>query len=256
MIESFLEAAASLGWFQISALWLSLIFAALIRAFTGFGFSLAAMPALSLFMSPVEAVVLVAMLAVMVGLITLRKFWGVAPLKPIVPLVLFSLVGTVLGAMALELFSPSQFQLWIGVLVIAACGILRFFHPKPRDVGLFPRAATGLTSGLMNGAFSIPGPPMIVFALATEPDPARSRSLLMVFFLASSLLALASYAALGHVTRQSVNVFVIAAPAILIGDVIGHRLFVRFGDKLYRTIALIVLFGAGVTTILKALVGS
>lgn len=255
MFDSFLVTVQSLGSWQILAVWMTLIFAALIRAFTGFGFALAAMPVLSLFLIPTDAVVLIASLALMVSLLTLRQYWGVAPLEPIVPLVIFSLLGTIVGAYALKSISVSQFQLWIGLAVIGACGILKFFHPKPRQVGFAPRVLTGLTSGLMNGAFSIPGPPMIIFAMATETDAARSRSLLMVFFLFSSILGLTSYFALGYVNQRSVNLFVLAAPAMLIGDFIGHQLFARFGAQLYRTIALIVLFAAGATTTIKAIVG-
>ena len=256
MFDSFLITVESLGSWQILAVWMTLIFAALIRAFTGFGFALAAMPVLSLFLIPTDAVVLIASLALMVSVLTLRQYWGVAPLKPIVPLVVFSLLGTVVGAFTLKTLSVSAFQLWIGLAVIAACGVLRFFHPKPRQAGFLPRVLTGLVSGLMNGAFSIPGPPMIIFAMATEEDAARSRSLLMVFFLFSSILGLASYIALGYTNQRSVNLFLLAAPAMLAGDFIGHRLFARFGAQMYRTIALIVLFAAGVTTTVKAALGT
>ena len=47
---------------------------------------------------------------------------------------------------------------------------------------------TGLLSGLLNGAFAIPGPPIIIYVMATERDPMRSRSMMI-----SALLQISCY---------------------------------------------------------------
>ena len=44
---------------EASIIWIVVILAAVLRSFTGFGFALAAVPAFSLFLSPIQAVVLV-----------------------------------------------------------------------------------------------------------------------------------------------------------------------------------------------------
>ena len=111
----------------------------------------------------------------------------------------------------------------------------------------------GLLSGLLNGAFAIPGPPVIVYAMATEPDPARSRALLLTFFLFSSTVALGAYTAAGFVTPLSPWLFLLAFPAMYVGDKVGYHLFHRFGTAFYRRVALAVLFSVGVGITLKAL---
>ena len=50
--------------------------AAVMRAFTGFGFALMAVPLLSLFLLPTDAVVLVALLTLTTSLVTYRAWWG------------------------------------------------------------------------------------------------------------------------------------------------------------------------------------
>lgn len=94
---------------------------------------------------------------------------------------------------------------------------------------------------------------MIIYAMLTEPEPKRSRALLMTFFLASSLIALASYGAAGFVTMQSAWYFLLALPALYVGDKLGYYLFQRFGDGFYRRIALVSLVAIGFTITLKAL---
>ena len=109
-----------------------------------------------------------------------------------VELVLAAL-GTVAGAALLATISLDQFQLMIGLLVICASLALTFYRPKEQRKRPLLGNFTGLVSGLMNGAFAIPGPAVIIYAVATESEPARSRALLMTFFLFSAAIALASF---------------------------------------------------------------
>ena len=236
----------------MSLIWAVVVFAAVMRAFTGFGFALTAVPVFSLFMAPSEAVVLSAGLTLAVSLITLKSYWGQYPLRPMLPMVAMALVGTAVGAWGLRYISPEQFKLWIGLSVIGACIALGFFKPRKREPNTLLAAPVGLSSGLMNGAFAIPGPPIIIYAIATETDPQRSRALLMTFFLFSAIIALGSYSVAGFVTAQSPWLFVLAFPAMFLGDKLGFFLFYRFGGALYRRVALAVLFAVGVAITARA----
>ncbi len=72
MFSGLLEAIADIGYLHLAAIWLVVIFAAVMRAFTGFGFALTAVPVFSLFMSPVQAVLLSVLLGLSMSVITLR----------------------------------------------------------------------------------------------------------------------------------------------------------------------------------------
>ena len=235
---------------QVLLLWLVVVLAAVLRAFTGFGFALAAMPVFALLMPPSEAVVLSASLTLAVNLITLKSYWGAFPLRPLVPMLLMAGLGTWLGAGLLDRFSPQQFRFWIGAAVIAACLLLAFYRPRRHQHGPWLGGLTGAASGVLNGAFAIPGPPVIVYAMATEPTPARSRALLMTFFLGSALMALATYATAGFVSPRSPWLFLLAFPAMSLGDKLGFWLFARHGGRLYRRVALLVLFLIGASIML------
>ena len=154
----------------------------------------------------------------------------------------------------LGMLNVAQFQLWLGLAVIATCLVLTRYHPRRRNAGPGASGGAGLLSGVLNGAFAIPGPPIIVFAMATQDDPSKSRSLLLTFFLFSAALALISYAFAGFVTPASPWLFLLALPAMLIGDRVGQTLFHRFADRFYRRIALLVLFAVGLFIVLNALV--
>ncbi len=230
---------------EVLLLWLVVVLAAVLRAFTGFGFALAAMPVFALVMPPTEAVVLSASLTLAVNLLTVKSYWGVFPLRPLMPMLLLAGLGTWVGANLLERFSPAQFRFWIGAAVIAACALLAFYRPRHHRHGPWLGGLTGMASGLLNGAFAIPGPPVIVYAMAAEPQPARSRALLMTFFLGAALMALAAYASAGFVTTRAPWLFLLAFPAMFLGDKLGFWLFDRYGGRLYRRVALLVLFAIG-----------
>jgi uncharacterized membrane protein YfcA len=246
---------ASIGVAQMLAIWLTLIAASLLRAFTGFGFALAAVPVLSLFVLPTEAVVLACALTLFANLSSLHSYRNDYPLRGVLPLAAMSVCGTAFGVTLLSGFSVAEFQLWIGIGVLAACVLLTLYHPRPRRPGAAETAVVGLLSGVMNGVFAIPGPPVIIYAMATEPEPHRSRALLMWFFMLSAVIALVTFAVAGYVTQRALWLFLLATPAMLIGDKVGITLFRRHGGAIYRRLALVLLYLIGISITAKALLG-
>lgn len=230
-----------------------MLFASVLRSFTGFGFALAAVPSFSLFLPPGETVVLSACPTLAISLLGLRTFWELAPLRPMAPLLTTALLGTAMGAAFLSTINLAQFQLYVGLSVIAACLGMVFVKPSRHFNNSAISGLTGLVSGLMNGAFAIPGPPMIIYAMLYQPEPQKSRALLMTFFMATSLLALATYGIAGFIKPQSIGYVLLAFPALYAGDKLGQFLFNKYGSALYRRIALAGLATIGVTMTLRAL---
>jgi uncharacterized membrane protein YfcA len=253
MFQAATDTLANFGPQQLLLVCLVVVFAAVLRAFTGFGFALAAVPAFSLLMLPVQAVVLSIMLTLAVSLATLKTFWGHFSIKSLLPMISFSLLGTTVGTYFLGMLSVGSFQLWIGLSVIAACAALTFYRPKHTQPSRAWARVVGLLSGLMNGFFAIPGPPVVVYAVATQPTPEKTRALLMSFFLFSSVFGLVSTSAAGYVNLGSVWLFILTFPAMYVGDKLGYRLFKRYGTHLYRRVALVVLFAVGVAVTGRAL---
>ena len=117
---------------QVLLVALSVGLAALIRAFTGFGFAMLVVPAFSLFLSPGDAVVLSAVLALLLGLMSYRSWWGLFPVAPAKFMLMGAVLGTAIGVWFLASLSVTEFQLWIGVLVVIASIVLSRFTPSER----------------------------------------------------------------------------------------------------------------------------
>lgn len=238
---------------QILLIWAGVVLASVLRSFTGFGFALAVVPVFAVFLAPAEVVVLAASLSLVLGFVSVRIWWGVFSLREILPLILLAWVGTALGAFLLTGMSGGSFQLSAGIAVLLACLGITLSRPvTPVDSPALTGCA-GLAFGLMNGALAVPGPPMILYALLTEFDPARSRALLMLFFTASSLLALVSYAVADLFAPATLWYVALALPALFVGDRLGNSLFVRYSGAFYRRVAVLVLFSMGIVVIVRAL---
>ena len=110
---------------------LSVGVAALIRAFTGFGFAMLAVPVFSLLLLPGDAVVLSAVLALILGLMSYRSWWGLFPVTPALPMVSGSVLGTGVGVWFLASLSVTEFQLWIGISSRGGVfGVVAFYTPR------------------------------------------------------------------------------------------------------------------------------
>ena len=144
---------------ELTLIALGVVLASLMRAFTGFGFALLAVPLFSFFLIPGDAVVTAALLTLAVSLVTYKAWWGQVPIGTFLPMILGSILGTAVGVLFLARFSPEQFQLWIGLTVVAVCLLLARFQPRSTMATPTLSTGAGLLSGLMNGAFAIPGPP-------------------------------------------------------------------------------------------------
>ncbi len=151
-----LQATLNLGTFVL--LMLAVLFAALMRAFSGFGFAMMAVPVFSLFLLPADAVVLAAILTLSVSAITYKAWWGQFDARVFLPMLGGSVVGTAIGVLFLTTASTTEFQLWIGITVVVACVFVSRLKPGVGGEVRFLPSATGVASGLMNGAFAITWP--------------------------------------------------------------------------------------------------
>lgn len=230
----------------------TIVGAAVLRAFSGFGFALAAMPLLVLVIDPARAVVLCALLSLVAGLRTVRRSITESDRGLLKPLLIGSLIGTPIGVALLDLLPAETMKLLIGGGVLGSA-LLLWRTGVMAGAGRGLALPVGLSAGLMGGALAIPGPPIVVFLLGTEPDARRARATLMAFFNLTSVMSLIGYTFTGKIDEISPAQFALALPCLLFGDWLGFRLFERFGSAHHRSISLLVLALIGVMATVNAL---
>jgi uncharacterized membrane protein YfcA len=226
--------------------------AALIRGFTGFGFSLSAVPLLSLIMPPAQAVPIVLLLQLFVSLNGLRDAARICDWRSVGLLALGAVVATPVGVWGLAHLPQAPVRLCIAVIVLGSVVILgrgERMAAAPRGQGMLP---FGVVAGLFNGLAGMPGPPVIAFYLASPIGTRVARASMIVFFLATSVFALIPLAALGMIGWPIAIAALAGFPAVWIGSWLGAHLYHRSSDERYRMVALSLLVATALLAATRA----
>lgn len=250
-----IDIVSDIGLLPLTAMLITVFMGAILRAFTGFGFALAALPVLSHLFAPSTNVFLMAVLTLSVSLLTIRTYWHHIAVSSLTSMILLSAIGTAAGLYILLLVPVDVFRIAIGITVMASCWLLLRYKPTVHsNHGGIKSAVAGFFSGVMNGAIAIPGPPVIIYALAVFPEPVKSRAFLMVFFIFSALFVIGGVTYEGLVRSQELMIYILALPAMLLGDKAGFWLFDRYGNAAYRKVAIGALFAIGAISVIAAII--
>lgn len=244
--------AAIQGDWEILALGSAAIFlAAIVRGFSGFGLSLLAITAISLILPVAQIVPSIFLLEIAASINLIPSIWREIQWGSLRWLMVGYVVGLPIGGYALINAPAAPAQMVLGIFVIGtAILMLRGFHlartpPAPAT------AATGVASGLLNGAFGIGGPPVVLFYFSTPDAAAIGRASVIAFFLFTDLLGILYFAWQGIVTRQSFVQFALWMPALLVGIWLGAHGFRRLDQAAFRRWALVILIALAILGIAK-----
>jgi uncharacterized protein len=228
--------------------------AAVVRGFSGFGFSLLAITALSLVFPPQDILPPIFMMELAASVSLLPAIWRDVHWRSLVPLAMGAVVGTPIGVWFLTRLPPVPLQLALSLFVLVTVALLWAGYSLKRMPNVPTTFAAGTAAGLANGAFGIGGPPAILFYFATPAGAAAGRASLTVFFLALDVIGLAFLSGMaGLVNTQSATRALMWLPFLLAGIWIGNRFFKGVDQVKFRKFVLALLAGMAVLIALKAL---
>lgn len=227
--------------------------AAIVRGYSGFGFSLLSITALSLIYAPAQVIPAIFLLEIAASLPLLPSIWKDVHWRSLAGLMAGALIGTPLGVHALANFPQAPMTLALALFVLVATALLwRGFALKS-----MPNApatvAVGTATGIANGAFGIGGPPVVLFYFASPAGNTAGRASLIAYFLFTDVVGLGFLAREGLVTRQAGLLALSFLPALALGVWLGARSFKTADPARFRKIVLVVLAILALITAGKAL---
>ena len=244
-----------LSWAHLGLAMLAVLAAGFLRGFTGFGFALAAVPALTLLVDPVEIVPSILLLEILAGLQLMPKIGRSVDWFALRWLVAGLLLGTPVGILALSRLPADIMRAAIGVVVlIAVLVLLRGVRLRDRP-GRPVRIGVGALSGLLSGGAAMPGPPVIIFFLASPVTAAMGRASLIAFFMFASTTSALLATAAGLMTARALLLTALLAPALFAGNALGDRSFDRSSPAAYRWVAIAILIAIALLAIGRAVAG-
>ncbi|HEV2786864.1 MAG TPA: sulfite exporter TauE/SafE family protein, partial [Solirubrobacteraceae bacterium] len=207
---------------------LALFLGAALQSATGFGFALVSAPVLFALIGPQEAVTAGVLVALVPNTLTLagERRRPQVLVRDAVGLLVWSLPGLVVGALALSALSDRLLSVLVAVAVLAGVA-LRALSRRAAGTGPPLRPwylpAAGVSGGVLSTATSLNGPPLVFYLLARGATPAQMRDTLATIFLVLALLGVPALLLSGtFVVPDGLVVMLLAA---LAGQLLGRRAF-------------------------------
>ncbi len=226
--------------------------AAFVQVIAGFGFALLCMPIMTLAL-PVEKAVVVSTLLGMVS--TSWQGWHLraAARRPLAKrLTLAAFAGMPLGLVILNVVDDTSLKVVLGVAVLVATALLvRRINLSHVGAGL--DVGAGFVSGVLNTSLSTNGPPLVFDLQARHLPPDEFRATITMVFALSNVVGLTLFLLDGKVTADGLRAALIAVPAWALGQLLGWPVRKHVHGERFRWMVLILLFAAGVSTIVFAL---
>jgi uncharacterized protein len=215
--------------------------AAIVRGFSGFGFSLLTVTALSLVYSPAEIIPSIFLLEVAASLHLLPSIWKDIHWPSLAPLTLGCLLATPFGVWLLANIPAPPMQLALSVFVLVSVILMWRGYALKSMPGTIATTVAGAASGMANGAFGIGGPPVVLFYFSSPAGNLAGRASLIMFFLLTDVIGLANQSTQGLVTKEIAIRALLYLPALLAGVWIGSRSFKKTNPELFRKVVLLLL---------------
>lgn len=225
---------------------------ALLQGITGFGSGLFAVPLLSLLLplTLITPLLSVVNLVMAVHLCWLLKSY--LAIRPWLPLVVFGVIGSLIGNYVLLHYDVGLLQIGMAVFVLLVAllfwfGVQVTLQAKPPQ-----QAMTGLLAGISNGALTLGGPPVVLFLTSQRLDRLSFRATLSWFFLVIAAANVTSFTVQQRYDVSMLDELGVLLLAVISGAWLGHHISPRLSDQLFRKVSLLLVMVAALIALLKA----
>lgn len=244
-----------MGPTDVSLVWLAgaaAIFAAhFVFGLAGFGVGLVAMAFLPFIMTPVTAVVLMTVYAVIFAVVLFVPLRRDFTPNAIVGLLVGSLIGTPAGVWILAVAPESVLNRLIGLTLVVVVAVeLAGRFPRRMDGPRWGLGA-GLLAGLFGGAVGLPGPPIVVYAATQDWSPRTFKANLQAFFIVNQGVTLAGYWLAGVFTVDVIRLTAAYLVPAVAGIGLGMALFDRVDPARFRRIVFALLLVTGTVLLVR-----
>jgi uncharacterized membrane protein YfcA len=218
------------------------------QSLSGFGFGIllvAALPPLGL---PLRDVVLLIGLLVIpnlaIGLWRLRRQVSLRR-------VAWLMVGTPLGV-PLGIYLLTKGPAWLVhgllgvVLIFAAVEPMLLARLEPPPEKPWWAVLTGAIAGALGATFGTGGPPLVIYFYRRQWPKEVTKACLMLMFSWNVATRTVGYVADGLITGDLLLKAAAISPAVILGTLVGERLFHSISQEAFRRVVAALLFGCGV----------
>jgi len=228
--------------------------AGFVQGLSGFAFGLVAMTFWVWVVKPQLAAPLVVFGSLIGQMLSLGSLRHSFDRRRVVPFILGGCAGTPIGVWMLHYTDPTVFKMAVGSILVAYCSVMLFIRAVPRVTagGRLADGGVGLIGGVMGGLGGLNGPAPTLWCFLRGWSRDEQRAVFQSFSHWMQTFDLAIYAASGLITRETLGLFALVAPAMIVPTLIGVRLYARFSEVGFRTLILVLLSLSGVVLLVAS----
>jgi uncharacterized membrane protein YfcA len=228
--------------------------AGFVQGLSGFAFAMVALSVWAWALAPETAAPLAVFGALLGQIASFASVRGGFEFGKIAPFVFGGLFGVPIGVFILHNVDPLGFKLAIGAFLTlyALYGLMAPAAPTYLGGGRGLDALVGGIGGMLGGLGGMAGSVPAIWTQLRGWKRELRRATMQAYNIAMHCVTLTVYARTGALNSDSLHLFVVAAPAMLIPSYFGARLYGRFSEKTFTKIIFWLLLGSGVALIFAA----
>ncbi|MGQ0580426.1 MAG: sulfite exporter TauE/SafE family protein [Reyranella sp.] len=224
--------------------------AGMVRGFAGFGAAMLMTPVFSALYGPATGIALCLLLEIAVALPLLPAVVRLVDWRQLGLLLAAAVVLVPVGTHVLTLTEPEPMRWAISAIILVAVALLASGWRYPGRPRPATTLAAGAASGFLNGLSGMAGPPIAFYYLAGQDTAAHVRANLTTYFVFVDLAAIAMFASRGLIGWDTGVHGLVLAPAVMLGGLLGERLFPLASELFYRRLALGLLVGVAIGSLI------
>jgi uncharacterized membrane protein YfcA len=243
--------------FEIAiALGVLAFFAHIVKGMTGFGPAIVFVSIGTLIYTPIEVIVLAALLDIIGGIYLSvlnphffqnKEYW--------VPIGLLMVIGAIVGSSLLSLVPAAIFEYVLGAAIVLIAFWFLFGNSEPdgnpdgtHEIGVRD-GAVGTFSGFCGGFTGMGGPPLIAY-LGAKFEKDLFRAVIVPIFLVAAIARFSTYGVLGMVNTNTLWLYVFPPLGVVLGNHVGDHFFDQVEQKWFTILIGVILLFSGVRLIL------
>ena len=205
------------------------------------------------FLTPIQNAMLIVTYALFTQGYGIWKVRHALNWRMVAPFIIGGLVGVPIGTALLTYTNPAHLRTGVGVVLVlySLYGLAR--PPvKPVEAGVAADVAVGAANGMLGGLTGLTGIITVIWCQWRSWSKDLQRAVFQPSNFLSALMTAIALTVAGAFTAETVKLYLLGLPLLLLGLWSGFRLYGKLNDEAFRKVILMLLVVAGVALIVPA----
>jgi uncharacterized membrane protein YfcA len=231
--------------------------AGLMRGFAGFGSAMLMAPIFAILFGSADMILTVVAIETIVSLQLFPQVRHHADWKTLAPMSIAACLAMPFGVWALASVDKGTIVTAVSAIIVAFVCLMWLGWTYRGRRSAVASATVGALSGAMMATTSVGGPPVLLYLLSGNDPPAVNRANIVTYYFLTQFLLIAIVLLSGVAGWDALVRAVVLFPMMVLGAWLGGRLFHGLAsERVYRNVALAILFATGLFGLLRNLVFS